>query len=266
MNLQAGGVDVLVEGEGHETLVFVHGWPDTLRVWDAQVAALALRRRCVRFTLPGFDLARPTRRAFSLDEVLATIAAVVDAVSPDAPVTLVLHDWGCFYGYQYAARHPSRVARIVGVDIGDAGSRDHLRELGRGRQLGLLVYQLWLALAWRIGGGLGDGLARRMAAWLHAPAPREQVGAQQGYPYAVRWLGAAGGFRGLRAFEPACPMLYLYGEKMPLMFHSRAWLAKLQARPGCRVAGFPAGHWLMRSRADAFNAALAAWLDATPPA
>ena len=52
-------VEVHVEGEGAETIVMVHGWPDTYRLWDSAVAALKDRYRCVRFTLPGFDAAKP---------------------------------------------------------------------------------------------------------------------------------------------------------------------------------------------------------------
>ena len=43
----------------------IHGWPDTYRLWDAQVAFFKDRYRCVRFTLPGFDIDKP-RRAFSV--------------------------------------------------------------------------------------------------------------------------------------------------------------------------------------------------------
>ena len=62
------GADVHVEGDGDQVIVMVHGWPDTYRLWDAQVAFLRDRYKCVRFTLPGFDLDRE-RRAYSIDEV-----------------------------------------------------------------------------------------------------------------------------------------------------------------------------------------------------
>ena len=50
------GIPIYVEGEGSETIVMVHGWPDTYRLWDDTVAHLKDRYRCVRFTLPGFDV------------------------------------------------------------------------------------------------------------------------------------------------------------------------------------------------------------------
>src|SRR5690606_10630385 len=95
------GLEVVIEGQG-PTVVFLHGWPDTLELWDDTVAALRDAYRCVRFSLPGFDLSKPPRPQ-SVDGMCALVGAVVDAVSPNEPVTLVLHDWGCFFGYEYAA-------------------------------------------------------------------------------------------------------------------------------------------------------------------
>ena len=104
------GTEVLIEGAGTDTIVMMHGWPDTLRLWDATVGALKDGYRCVRFTQPGFEPGSP-RRMRSLDELMALYAVIIDRVSPGRPVTLLLHDWGCVFGYQYAMRHPARVAR-----------------------------------------------------------------------------------------------------------------------------------------------------------
>jgi len=251
---------VVLEGRGARAVVMIHGWPDTYRLWDPQVAALQDRYRCVRFTLPGFDAAQPGR-AYSLDEVVETIRRVVEQACPGQKVTLLLHDWGCFYGYQFAARYPAMVERIVGADIGDAGSRRHRAELSPRQMLSLVGYQLWLALAWRIGGRIGDAMARWMARTFRCPTDQAAISWKMGYPYAVRWLGVAGGVRGLRTFEPHCPMLFLYGERKPLMFHSRAWLERLAARPANRVVAFRTGHWIMVQDATGFNHALLSWLD-----
>ena len=250
-------MELKIEGTGPKTLVMVHGWPDTWRLWDGQVPALSERYRCIRFTLPGFDRAQPGR-AYTVDEVVEAIRAVVDR-----PVTLVLHDWGCLYGYQFAMRYPQLVERIVGVDIGDAGSRAHLEEMGRRGKLIVAAYQYWLALAWRIGGRIGDAMSRAMARLLRCPTDPQRIGAQMAYPYAVRWLGAAGGFQGLRVFKPEVPMLFVYGEKKPVMFHSRGWAEQVASRAASRVIAFPTGHWIMITRRDAFNDALRTWLAET---
>lgn len=253
------GVEVRIEGEGAEPVLMMHGWPDTLRLWDGTVEALKPRWRCLRFTLPSFDLSMPGR-AHSLDEVVETVHRIVTRCCPGERVTLLVHDWGCLYGYQFALRHPELVSRIIGVDIGDAGSHAHQASLGLKAKAMVLGYQLWLALAWRLGGAIGERMARWMAGVLRCPTPAQAIGAQMGYPYAVQWFGVKGGFGKLPVFEPAVPMLYLYGERKPFMFHSRAWLEAVAAKPGNRVLGLPTGHWVMLQKPQAFHEAVASWL------
>jgi cis-3-alkyl-4-acyloxetan-2-one decarboxylase len=259
--LQVDGSDVRVEGHGAGTLVMLHGWPDTLALWDPQVAHFAPRWRCVRFTLPGFDT-RQGRRAMTLAQMTAHIARVVDAVSPTEPVTLLLHDWGAVYGYEYAMRHPTRVVRLVGVDIGDVASGEFLRSLTLKAKLMVAGYQLWLAAAYLMPAGLGNRMTRWMARMLRAPAPAGQIAAQMNHPYLAQW---SGGFRGLLRVEPACPMLYLYGERKPFLFHAPAWTARLAARPGSAVHGLRAGHWVMVNQPEAFNRVVDDWLGGQAP-
>jgi len=260
--MRIDNVEVIVEGAGPKTVVMIHGWPDTYRLWDAQVEALKSRYRCVRFTLPGFDLSQPGR-AYSLDEVIETVHRVVSETCPGQQVSMLLHDWGCFYGYQFVMRYPQLVERVIGVDIGDAGSRRQRAELTLTSKLMVFGYQMWLALAWRFGGRIGDFMARGMARLLQTPADPGRVGAQMGYPYAVTWVGAAGGFHGLKPFDPHCPMLYIYGERKPFMFHSQDWAEGIAARPGSRVLGLPSGHWMMVTVQREFNEALLSWLAET---
>lgn len=259
--MKVDGVEVVVEGAGTETIVMIHGWPDTFRLWDRQVESLRASYRCIRFTLPGFEPGHP-RQTFSLDGVVEVIRHVVEQACGDRPVTLLLHDFGCFFGYQFALRHPQFVKRVVGVDVGDAGSRRHLQELSLKAKLSIFAYQLWLAAAWRISGPVGDWMARRMAAIARAPADAAEVSAQMGYPYYVQWAGAAGGYRKAKSFVPACPMLFIYGKRKPFMFHSSAWAGDIASRPGCQVLAFDTGHWVMVARPAEFNSALTTWLAA----
>ena len=254
------GIDVLVEGAGPEAILMIHGWPDTCRLWDAQAAHFKARYRCVRFTLPGFDLAKP-RRATSLDDMVALFLAIAERASPARPVTLLLHDWGCVFGYEFAARHPDRVARIVSVDVGDVNSAAFARTLSSGQKLGVLGYQVWNAIAWFLGGGLGDWMMRTMARDRGCPTDPGMIGAQMGYPYAMRWFGVAGGLKALAPVSPPRrPLLYLYGTRRRTQWHSPEWLGLLDRTPGCAHRGFDASHWLMVDAPDAFNACVGEWL------
>lgn len=256
------GVDVLIDGNGPRSIVMIHGWPDTHRLWDTTVQALQGPYRCVRFTLPGFAPGSP-RRSHSSAELVATFKAIVEQACPGQRVTLLLHDWGCAFGYAFAAQHPELVAKIVGVDIGDAGSRAHLRALRLVDKLMIVAYQGWLAVAWRIGGRLGEWMTHWMARALHCPSDPAFIASRMNYPYHLQWTGG-GATPAAAAFVPACPMLYIYGTKKPFMFHSPAWAEALARRPGCQVLAFETGHWVMSRRPEPFNQALLAWLGRTP--
>ncbi len=258
------GVDVFVEGSGTQTVLMLHGWPDTHRLWDSTVEALKANYRCVRFTLPGFDLSKPPV-ALSLDKITALIDAIVNTVSSHAPVTLLLHDWGCMFGYEFASAHPARVAAVVAVDIGDHNSGDYLRSLSGKAKFGVFAYQIWLAVAWKIGCHLGTGVANRMTRWMAhtigCRTPPADMGWQMNYPYAMVWLGQSGGLKGTARVKPIWPLLYIYGAKKPFMFHSPQWLAKVAQFPGNKVEEFATGHWVMMHRPTEFNASVKAWLD-----
>jgi pimeloyl-ACP methyl ester carboxylesterase len=253
------GIDVFIEGDGPHTLLMIHGWPDTYRLWDAQVAQLRAQFRCVRFTLPGFDIAKP-RRALSLAQMVDIFKAIADAVAPGEKLTLLLHDWGCVYGYEFAARHPQLVARVIGVDIGDHNSGALRKSLPARAKWAIFSYQIWLALAWMIGGAIGTWMTRYMARAMRCRSDPAFIGAQMNYPYHVAWFRSHGSFRGAVRVEPFSPMLYIYGQRKPFMFHSRRWLDKIAAMPGCAAHGLDTGHWVMSQKPAEFNQLVSDWL------
>jgi pimeloyl-ACP methyl ester carboxylesterase len=256
------GVEIHFEGNHPRTVVMLHGWPDSYRLWDQTVESLKDRYCCVRFTLPGFDVAGPARPT-SLDEMCDLLRTIVDEVSPGVPVTLLLHDWGCIFGYEFAARHPDRVARIVAVDIGDHNSDALKSALSAKQRWQVFGYQIWLALAWNIGGRLGSWMTRSMARALRCRTDPAAIGWQMNYPYAMRWFGTLGGFGAAAQVSPACPMFYIYGERKLFMFHSPGWLAELAARPDCAVQAFPTGHWVMVQQPAQFSRCVRQWLTAS---
>jgi pimeloyl-ACP methyl ester carboxylesterase len=257
IRLEVDGHTVVLQGAGDERVLMLHGWPDTLALWDGTVAALADRWSCARLTLPGFETGP---QATSLDDMCAFLLRVVDRISPDRPVTLMLHDWGCIFGYQFALRHPQRVARVVAVDVGDHNSAALQRGWEVQEKLAVMGYQVWLAVAWKIGGALGTRMTRAMARWLRCPSEQARITHKMNYPYAMQWFGTVGGFKQAAQIQLPMPLLFVYGERKPFMFHSDRWLARVAAQPGSAVLGLPCGHWVMTSRPEAFHSCVRDWL------
>jgi len=108
-------------GDG-ETIVLLHGWPDSVRTWDAVIPALVdAGYRCVTPYLRGFGTTRfldgAARRSGQATALTQDVKDFVDALGLES-VTLVGHDWGAFATYLFAAHWPERVRRIVPLSVG----------------------------------------------------------------------------------------------------------------------------------------------------
>ncbi len=55
-------------------------------------------------------------------------------------------------------------------------------------------------------------------------------------------------------------MLFVYGRKKPLRFHSPAWAEELGRKPGSQVVEFDTGHWVMSNDPSRFNQVVSQWL------
>jgi pimeloyl-ACP methyl ester carboxylesterase len=261
------GIDLHIDGPvanaNAETIVMIHGWPDTHRLWDSVTDALKDRYRCVRFDLPGYDLVKPPRDT-GYRQMTALVNRIVMEVSPSQPVTLMVHDWGCVFGYEYAMQNPLHVKRLIGVDIGDHNTGAWQRSLSLGAKLGAFAYQYWLAWAWRLGPRYPQ-LANRMTRWMAAALGHriasETISWQMNYPYAMNWMKALGGFAGLARIKLQWPTLFIYGTHKPFMFHSPQWLKTVAATPGGKTLGIASGHWMMLREPQEFNKAVRDWLD-----
>ena len=78
------------------TVVLVHGFPDTSAVWAPLAERLAPDLHVVAYDVRGAGRSEAPggRAGYALPLLVDDLAAVLDAVSPEAPVHLVAHDWG----------------------------------------------------------------------------------------------------------------------------------------------------------------------------
>ncbi|WP_377268516.1 alpha/beta fold hydrolase [Peterkaempfera sp. SMS 1(5)a] len=103
--VHSAGLPLAVAEQGdpaRPTVLLVHGYPDTRRVWDEIAAELAADHHVVRYDVRGAgDSGVPESRAgYRLELLAADLLAVADAVSPGRPVHLVAHDWGSLQSWE----------------------------------------------------------------------------------------------------------------------------------------------------------------------
>ncbi|MEU8894539.1 SDR family oxidoreductase [Nocardia sp. NPDC048505] len=117
-----------------ETIVLVHGWPDTHHLWDSVVPLLAQRFHVVAYDTRGHGRSTRTQRTadYRLDALAADFYAVADAVSPDRPVHVLAHDWGSVQVWE-AVCEPQAKARVASFTSVSGPNLDHIGKWMRDR-------------------------------------------------------------------------------------------------------------------------------------
>jgi pimeloyl-ACP methyl ester carboxylesterase len=121
------GVSLAVypEGSGEQTVLLVHGYPDSHRVWDSVAPALVEAGfRVVRYDVRGAGAsgAPVSRGGYRLDQLADDLFAVIEAVG--GPVHLAGHDWGSIQAW-HAVTDPRAPGRILSFTSISGPSLDH---------------------------------------------------------------------------------------------------------------------------------------------
>jgi pimeloyl-ACP methyl ester carboxylesterase len=249
------GTKVYLNGEGEKTIVMIHGWPDTHEIWQKQVDFFKKEYTCVTFTLPSFD--KEDTKKYTFEDIIIRIKNIVDTICPNSKAILLVHDWGCVFGYEYAMRYPEKIEKLIGIDIGDASSPEFEKSLKLQAKLMMFSYQITLALGWIT---KSDFIHKIMAKGLQARSNFENIHAGMGLPYAMRWLGVRGGFGKLKTIKPSFPFFYAYALKKPFLFHTEQWINALEQNPKNKIQAFNCSHWVMIDKAEEFNESVNNWL------
>ncbi|WP_084436049.1 alpha/beta fold hydrolase [Aldersonia kunmingensis] len=134
-----GDVDIAVFEEGNpdgETVLLLHGWPDSHELWHNVVPMLTDRFRVIRVDNRGHgeSTAPPGSHAITVAKLAADHEAVIDAISPDRPVHILAHDWGSISAWEVvtgpdATRRVASFTSVSGPSLGHAGAwaRSRLR-------------------------------------------------------------------------------------------------------------------------------------------
>lgn len=116
--LDVGGLEIFYREAGAAdapTLLLLHGFPSSSRMWDSLLPLLADRYRLIAPDYPGFghsSAPSPTDFAYTFDQ----LAHVMDEFTTQLGLgryVLVMQDYGGPVGFRLALAHPERVRAIV---------------------------------------------------------------------------------------------------------------------------------------------------------
>jgi pimeloyl-ACP methyl ester carboxylesterase len=93
-------------------VVFAHGLLFSGRMFDAQVAALKARHRCIAYDARGHGRSEVTKNGYDMDTAFADAAALIEALGAD-PCHFVGLSMGGFVGMRLAARRPELLRTLT---------------------------------------------------------------------------------------------------------------------------------------------------------
>ena len=103
-------------GEG-DPIVFLHGNPTSSYLWRNVIPHVADQGRCLALDLIGHGdsdkLDNPGPTSYTFVEHRRYLDQLLEQLDLGDRVTLVVHDWGSALGFDWARRHPDRVAGIA---------------------------------------------------------------------------------------------------------------------------------------------------------
>lgn len=97
-------------------LVYLHGWGDTGATFQFVVDALRAEWRVIAPDWRGFGRSACRCTSYWFPDYLADLHALLEAVSPQAPVRLVGHSMGANVGALYAGTFPERIKAFVNIE------------------------------------------------------------------------------------------------------------------------------------------------------
>lgn len=132
-----GDIEIAVYEQGNragETVLLLHGWPDSHHLWDGVVPFLTERFHVVSVDNRGHGKSTNPKsfRDFGLAELASDYLAVIAAVSPDKPVHVLAHDWGSVAMWEAVceAGAEQKIASFTSVSGPNA---EHLSKWARAR-------------------------------------------------------------------------------------------------------------------------------------
>jgi pimeloyl-ACP methyl ester carboxylesterase len=103
-------------GSDPEPLVFLHGWGDTGETFQFLVDCFSADRTCIAIDMRGFGRSQRPDDGYWFPDYLADVDALLDQLTPDAPIDLVGHSMGGNIAMLYAGVRPKRVRRLVSLE------------------------------------------------------------------------------------------------------------------------------------------------------
>mmetsp|Transcript_16836 Transcript_16836/g.51058 ORF Transcript_16836/g.51058 Transcript_16836/m.51058 type:complete len:385 (-) Transcript_16836:43-1197(-) len=244
-------------------VVLLAGWPDDTSSFDEIVPAFAATHTVVSLALPGYEGPPVSERwGLSFEVLIEKLQETIASVGGPEKYYLVGHDWGAYLCTLYAEDHADEVLKLGLLDVG----ADEFDDVSKKELAVILTYQLYFAKLFVLD---ALGVPRFATTFLFKLFPFQSVGPvpyetklptavqrffvepdfRMMYPYFQSWKGVWKGEMVRGSPMPTQPVLFMYGANKRTRFHTKGFLAKLDARDdGSKWVELDCGHWVQTQK------------------
>src|SRR6201992_1351156 len=116
--VKVDGLNIFYREAGPEdapTIVLLHGYPSSSRMFDTLIPLLATRYHLIAPDYPGFgesEAPPPSRYVYTFDHLAETTNALLEQLKIDHYV-LYMQDYGGPVGFRIMVKHPERIRAII---------------------------------------------------------------------------------------------------------------------------------------------------------
>lgn len=132
INVQGRKVNLVDEGQG-DPILFVHGFPLNHAMWSHQIHEFSRTHRVIAPDLPGFGGSEslrgsePVPTPLTMVELADWLVKLLQKIGEEKPVIFCGLSMGGYIGWQFAARHRARLARLVACNTRAAADSEVIR-------------------------------------------------------------------------------------------------------------------------------------------
>jgi len=163
------------------------GFPDDHSAFAPLAQELKKKYKVIIACFPLYDqssVEKDQKTYYTQEEIYYSLEATIfKCTKPGEKITLIIHDFGCYFGSHFAFLHPEKIEKLVTMDIGcttrclpaAAGSK-HAYGLAKfpdaprkKDKLQQMFYQLYFCMAYTVGSkvgfGVGDAILQAFFSW-----------------------------------------------------------------------------------------------------
>lgn len=122
---------------GDKVVVLLHGYMESLNIWDDFTYMIADKVRVVAIDLPGHGISEVKGEVHTMEFLADVVAAVLEVLEIDKAL-IVGHSMGGYAALEFVARHPEAAAGIVLMHSVPNGDTEE-KKLNRQREMEIIA-------------------------------------------------------------------------------------------------------------------------------